>query len=466
MRPETAILELDSRFHTPVEPADFPQHIIRWRNHRWAEAVGLSALSEAAWIDAFGKFVPLRGSLPSPLAQAYHGHQFQVYNPHIGDGRGFIFAQLRDQNGRLLDLAAKGSGRTPFSRTGDGRLTLKGGVREILAASMLEALGVYTSKAFSLIETGETLARHDEPSPTRSSVLVRLSHSHIRFGTFQLQAAAGDAGAIGELVAYCIRHYYPHAAAGDTAGSAVRLFAEVVAATADLVASWMAAGFVHGVLNTDNMVITGESFDYGPWRFLPYSDPSFTAAYFDEGGLYAFGRQPSAGLWNLARLAECLTLVCDTGPLEDELARYEALYRDAFRRRVFGTLGLRPAGEEADVSLLKALFEWMGQTRAPWAQVFFDWFGGAASERRAAESPLRALYAAPAFDPVRAGIMAHASERPERLAHPYFRQPRPVSLVIEDVEALWAPISESDDWSAFARCMDQISEARDAMALP
>src|SRR6185295_7977372 len=173
------------------------------------------------------------------------------------------------------DFGTKGSGQTPWSRSGDGRLTLKGGVREIMAAGMLEALGVNTSKAFSLIETGEQLHRHDEPSPTRSSVLVRLSHSHMRFGTFQRQAYAGDADAVGKLVEYCVRHYYPRAAAADVAASAVGLLREVVSATADLTASWMAAGFVHGVLNSDNMVVTGESFDYGPWRFLPYSDPSF-----------------------------------------------------------------------------------------------------------------------------------------------------------------------------------------------
>ncbi len=464
-RPEKAILDLDSRFQAAVEPADFPRHIIRWRNNRWAEQVGLGALSDARWIENFGKFAPLNGSLEEPRAQAYHGHQFQVYNPQIGDGRGFLFAQLRDERGRLLDLGTKGSGRTPWSRTGDGRLTLKGGVREIMAAAMLEALGVYTSKAFSLIETGEQLARNDEPSPTRSAVLVRLSHSHMRFGTFQRQAYAGDADAIGKLVEYCIRHYHPTAAGADMAASAAGLLREVIGATAELVASWMAAGFVHGVMNTDNMVVTGESFDYGPWRFLRYSDPSFTAAYFDETGLYAFGRQPSAALWNLGRLAECLTLVCDVALLEKELAQYEMLYRAAFPRRVLGILGLQPAGEAADLDLVKALFAWMGETRAAWPQVFFDWFGGAASEARAAASPIARLYAAPAFNAVRAGLIAHAPERPERLSHAYFGRIAPASLLIEEVEELWAAIAERDDWAPFNRHMALIDEARQALAL-
>jgi uncharacterized protein YdiU (UPF0061 family) len=465
LRPERSILELDDRFHREVEPAAFPQHTLRWRNQRWAEEIGLGALNDEQWIAHFGKFEPLKGSLEKPLAQAYHGHQFQVYNPQIGDGRGFLFAQARDGKGRLLDLGTKGSGQTPWSRTGDGRLTLKGGVREIMAAGMLEALGVYTSKAFSLIETGEQLSRHDEPSPTRSSVLVRLSHSHMRFGTFQRQAYQGDADAIGKLVEYCIRHFHPQAAGPDMSTSAAGLMREVVLATAELAASWMSAGFVHGVLNTDNMVVTGESFDYGPWRFLPYSDPSFTAAYFDETGLYAFGRQPSAALWNLSQLASCLTLVCEVGPLEKALEEFEPAYRAAFRRRMLGVLGIKPGTEDEDLILLKALFGWMGETRARWPQVFFDWFCGSASEVRAAASPLAQLYQQPGFGPVRAALHSHEPERPERLKHSYFSAAAPASMLIDEVESLWARIAEEDDWSPFYAHMGHIETARQALSL-
>ncbi len=174
-RPEMPILELGEDFYDPVEPADFPQTILRFRNDRWADAVGLAEFDDEAWVRHFGRFDPLPDNLIRPLALRYHGHQFRVYNPDIGDGRGFLFAQLRDGADRLLDLGTKGSGQTPYSRFGDGRLTLKGGVREVLATEMLEALGVETSKSFSLIETGEALERGDEPSPTRSAVLVRLS---------------------------------------------------------------------------------------------------------------------------------------------------------------------------------------------------------------------------------------------------------------------------------------------------
>jgi uncharacterized protein YdiU (UPF0061 family) len=334
-----------------------------------------------------------------------------------------------------------------------------------MAAGMLEALGVYTSKAFSLIETGEPLHRHDEPSPTRSSVLVRLSHSHMRFGTFQRQAFEGDADAIGNLVEYCVRHYYPQARGADVATSAVNLLREAVTATAALTASWMSAGFVHGVLNTDNMVVTGESFDYGPWRFLPYSDPSFIAAYFDERGLYAFGRQPSIGLWNLGQFAACLTLVAETGALEKELEAYEPAYRAAFRTKMLGMLGLQPATEEADLALLKALFGWMGETKASWPQVFFDWFCGPASEARTAASPLASIYREPAFEPVRKALMTCAPERPERLAHSYFSGGRPASMLIDEVEALWLAIAEADDWGPLEDHMARVETARQALSL-
>jgi uncharacterized protein YdiU (UPF0061 family) len=164
-------------------------------------------LSDEEWVAHFGRFEALPNMAQPPLAMRYHGHQFRTYNPQLGDGRGFLFGQLRDQTGRLLDLGTKGSGQTPWSRQGDGRLTLKGGVREILAARMLEAQGVSTSKALSLIETGENLIRSDEPSPTRSAVLVRLQHSHVRFGTFQRHAFLEAPERLTALVDHCVAAY-------------------------------------------------------------------------------------------------------------------------------------------------------------------------------------------------------------------------------------------------------------------
>src|SRR3954471_20999857 len=343
-RPETAIFGLGDAFYDPVAPADFPQAILRFRNQRWAEAVGLGALTKEEWIRHFARFEPLPDNLRQPLALRYHGHQFRVYNPDIGDGRGFLFAQLRDADGRLLDLGTKGSGQTPYSRFGDGRLTLKGGIREILATEMLEALVVETSKTFSLIETGEALERNDEPSPTRSAVLVRLQHSHIRLGTFQRLATLDQPDNIRKLTRYCLHFYY-----GDESGDPARLLDHVAGRAARLAASYIAAGFVHGVLNSDNIAITAQSFDYGPWRWTPFWDGHFTAAYFDHQGLYSFGRQPEAIHWGVVQLALSLRKIAEAEPLTAVLEKFPQLFQAALRDALFSRLGLLPGDLTEDM---------------------------------------------------------------------------------------------------------------------
>ena len=463
-RPDPLFATLGPEFADPVAPARFPQHVLRWRNQRWAERVGLGDLNAAEWEAHFAQFEPLPNNMSAPLAMRYHGHQFRTYNPDIGDGRGFLFAQMRDGDDRLLDLATKGSGQTPYSRFGDGRLTLKGGVREVLAAEMLEALGVYTSKPFSLFETGEALVRGDEPSPTRSSVLVRLGHSHIRFGTFQRLAFFEQADLIRTLIEHCCAAYYPRHVNLSGEAQAAALFGEAVAANARLAGSWMAAGFVHGVLNTDNLNICGESFDYGPWRFLPVSDPTFTAAYFDETGLYAFGRQPEAVSWALAQLGGALSLVCPPALLEAELQRFGGSYQIRLRDGVFRRLNLIPGELAADVQCLSDLFAWLTETRAGWDQFFFDWYCGEASAERAAASPQAALYTSPAFSLIREALAARtSSSASERLAHPYFQRATPVTMLIDEVEALWAPIAERDDWSLFEAKLRDVAALREAL---
>lgn len=440
-QPERIHEALGPDFFDVVRPAPFPETIPRFRNDRWADRLGLGGLTDPEWIAHFGRFEPLPGGQPEPLALRYHGHQFRSYNPDLGDGRGFLFAQLRDPlDGRLLDLGTKGSGTTPWSRTADGRLTLKGGVREILATEMLEALGVYTSKTFSLIETGEDLIRGDEPSPTRSAVLTRLSHSHIRVGTFQRFAALGDFAAIRRLVDHAIAHYWPAAAAAPDPVAA--FYEAVTAATARLGAEWFAAGFVHGVLNTDNLNITGESFDYGPWRFLDRFDPDFTAAYFDHSGLYRFARQPEALNWNIARLGECLIPVSSQAALEPVFQSFADHFQTALRNRTFLRLGLLP-GPGAE-ELTHRFWGAMQRTAPPFQQVFFDLLG--ARPERIAESPIRPLYETADWVEVIGdlrdlapfpGLGAALDEAPEA----------PETMVIEEVEALWAPIATADDWA-------------------
>lgn len=448
-------------FYDAVAPATFPKHVLRYRNQRWAEKAGLGGLSDEEWLDHFARFRPLADNLQAPLALRYHGHQFRSYNPDIGDGRGFLFAQLRDDEGRLLDLATKGSGQTPYSRSGDGRLTLKGGVREVLATEMLEALGVYTSKTFSLVETGEALARNDEPSPTRSSVLVRLGHSHVRFGSFQRLAFERNLDAIAALVDYCVGEFDQDLAGLATDAKAAGFFGRVVRRTARLVSEWMAAGFVHGVLNTDNMNVTGESFDYGPWRFAPTADPEFTAAYFDQTGLYSFGRQSEAGAWNLARLGGCLVGLAEADALNAEFRQYTDAYEAGLADAFFRRLGLKRAGAD-DLALVVELLKFLEASRAPYERVFFDWFCGEASEARADAGPLGALYQDEAFREVRRRILAAAPDRPERLGAPYFIRSEPTTLLIDEVEALWAPIAETHDWAPLERKLVDIDEMRAA----
>lgn len=463
-RPDPRLPSLGPEFADPEAAAAFPRTILRFRNDRAAATVGLDTLTDAEWIAHFGRFEPLPGNLAQPLAQRYHGHQFRVYNPDLGDGRGFTFAQMREAGtGRLLDLGTKGSGQTPWSRQGDGRLTLKGGVREVLATAMLEALGVPTSKSFSLIETGEDLVRGDEPSPTRSSVLVRLSHSHIRFGTFQRQAFLGQDGEIRRLIDYSVETYYPEL--GNAPDRAQALLEALVGRAARLAASWMAAGFVHGVLNTDNMNLTGESFDYGPYRFLPRNDPNFVAAYFDSAGLYSFGRQPEAVFWNLQQLAGALSLVTGSDPLVAALNGFGPAYRRALAAAMLARLGLKPGDDETDVALVNAAFRALasGGEALRWEPFFFDWFAG--DEARALAGPRADIYAAEGFAEFRRRLAQAEPDRPERLAHPYFARPEPEELLIDEIEAIWAAIAGQDDWSRFQAKLAAIDVARLAWAL-
>jgi uncharacterized protein YdiU (UPF0061 family) len=464
--PDPQFEKLGPEFADPVTPARFPQHLLRRRNQAWAARTGLDALDCAEWEAHFARFAPLPGNMQTPLAMRYHGHQFRTYNPAIGDGRGFLFAQLRDDAGRLLDLGTKGSGQTPHSRFGDGRLTLKGGVREVLAAEMLEALGVYTSKAFSLFETGEALTRGDEPSPTRSSVLVRLSHGHIRFGTFQRLAYFERPDLVHALIAHCAEAYFPELRPLGGEARAAGLLECAARETGRLAASWMAAGFVHGVLNTDNLTITGESFDYGPWRFLPTSDPNFTAAYFDETGLYAFGRQAEAVSWALAQLGSALSLICPAAPLEAALSQFAPAYQEGLRAAMFNRLKLRAGDLDDDLAFLQALFDWLTQSQVGWDQFFHDWIGGEASAARAAASPSAALYSGQDFIEIRRGLEARTRDNlAALLAQPYLQRPLPVTMVIDEVERIWAAIAERDDWAAFEAKLEDVTEMRESLGL-
>ena len=451
-RPDTPITSLADWLGDPVNAASFPGAELRFRNQRWAEAVGLEGFDDSQWCEHFARFQPLPGNLPQPLALRYHGHQFRVYNPELGDGRGFLFAQLHDSAGRLLDLGTKGSGQTPWSRQGDGRLTLKGAVREILATELLEALGVNTSKTFSVVETGEELFRTDEPSPTRSAVLVRLSHGHIRIGSFQRLAFLRQAAEMAALVAYCLEQFPGPPPPVDAPGRdepAVILLHQVVERLADLAASWMVAGFVHGVLNTDNMNISGESFDYGPWRWLPQWQPGFTAAYFDHEGLYCFGRQPEALHWNCGQLAVALRTLAEAPPLIAALERFGPLYQQAMARRFTWRLGVQPRGLEQDSVLISAAEQAMQEAQLGPDAFFHRHRGGVG----AAGTTLGDLLAG--YEPVEGAR-----------DHDLWSENAAPGMLIDEVERIWAAIAAQDDWSMVNDKVVAIRRLGDALGVP
>jgi uncharacterized protein YdiU (UPF0061 family) len=294
-------------------------------------------------------------------------------------------------------------------------------------------------------------------------VLTRLSHSHVRFGSFQRHAFFDAAERVSALIDHVIEGYYPQLAGANDRAAA--LLQAVVARAARLAARWMAAGFVHGVLNTDNMNITGESFDYGPYRFLPRSDPRFTAAYFDHSGLYAFGRQPEAVFWNLQQLAGTFTLVTESDPLVEALKEYGGAYRRELAAAMLERLGLSPLGPEADAALAQAAFEALahGGEALRWEPFFFDWF--CRDEARALAGPRGDLYRSEGFAAFREALAPYRSARPERLGHAYFARPEPEELLYDEIEELWFAIAEADDWSAFHAKLEAIETARQAWGL-
>ncbi len=446
------IYELGPEFYDEVLGVSYPKGILRYRNQPAAKEVGLEDLSEQEWKDHFWAFKPLPENIQTPLALRYHGHQFGTYNPELGDGRGFLFAQFKTSE-RLLDLGTKGSGQTPYSRKGDGRLTLKGAYREALCTELLESLGVDTSRTFSIFETGESLERHDEPSPTRAGILFRLSHGHIRIGTFQRLGYLKETDNIKKLTEYCIRHYYSEITDKNEEERAAKFFMGVVKRGAELVASYMTSGFVHGVLNTDNINISGESFDYGPYRFLPFYDPHFTAAYFDNTGFYSFGRQPTSFLWSLDRLARSLVLAYPNVPYREILESFSDHFNSEVHKRFLKRLNIVSDDLSALDLLLARFFQFLEKKEVPFEQAFFDLFGGW-NDNRIEKSRYSKFYKE--ATELKEAFQPFTTERSEELNHPYFQKEKPETLLIDEIEEIWSHIAERDDWEPFNRKLKEL----------
>lgn len=457
------ILELGSEFYDTVNAAEFAWGRLRYLNSEALDKVHLRHLSHDEIYDHFFKFKPLPDNLPQPLALRYHGHQFLHYNPDLGDGRGFLFAQI--QADKLYDLGTKGSGTTPYSRRGDGRLTLKGAVREALATEFLTSLGVNTSQTFCFFETNENLIRHDEPSPTRAAVLTRLSHSHIRIGTFQRLAFLQQPENLNKLLNYCLLHYYPHLLIEEPSKHPQSFLNSVAENIGKTTAQWLAAGFVHGVLNTDNMNITGESFDYGPYRFLPHYDPRFVAAYFDHEGLYAFGRQPQAVAWNIQQLYESLKPLNDNLNLQESLDSFSDSFNLELQARMLHRLGLKNIYLQSHDSfllnskLIATLFKFLLESQANFQQTFFDLHSGAANERLQ-RSPQSGIYKGDTFESLVDLIDFYEVENPAILETAYYQQVHVENLLIDEIESIWKEIADKDDWKLFDEKIQRLQKLR------
>ncbi len=455
---EPAMENLGHDYYDIVTAADFPQHILRFRNDDLLPIIGLNQeeVKDNDWIEAFGKFEFIRPF----LALKYHGYQFGVYNPQLGDGRGFLYGQIRGKDGILYDFGTKGSGRTPYSRQADGRLTLKGGIREIIAGEALSRMGVNTSRCFSLIETGEALWRGDEPSPTRSAVMVRFSQSHIRFGSFERLYYFQRPDLVQNLLDHVIFYYYPHLTKVEKPYT--QFYSELIDRLALLAAQWMSAGFCHGVLNTDNMSITGESFDYGPYAFINTYDPTFTSAYFDYGGRYSYGNQPLICRWNLELLQKPLGLVMSLEDLQQELARFDRIYQGYYQGLMLKKLGFFKLDNNLAKRLVQETIDLLKESQFSYPQFFADlahqfnygWHNNYElvlenSEIKSSNlDNWKRLYHRCLEMFVREEL-----DQIQSCLNQYNPQIVPIRAIIE---AIWHPITTEDDWLPFYDLLEKI----------
>lgn len=465
-----ALESLGYDYFDEVAAAEFPQHILRFRNDQLLPLLGLNPheVKDDDFIQAFGKFQGVRPF----LALRYHGYQFGEYNSRLGDGRGFLYGQVRGTDGELYDFGTKGSGTTPYSRSADGRLTLKGGIREVLAAEALYNLGVRTSRCLSLIETGEALWRGDEPSPTRSSVMVRFSRSHIRFGMFERLHYFKRPDLIKKLLNHVIEQYYPKITplTKEEAGEEdkyVQFYAELVERVAQLVAQWMAAGFCHAVLNTDNMSITGESFDYGPFAFIPTYNPDFTAAYFDYYGRYSYGNQPGICKLNLEMLQQPLAAVIPLADMETALTKFDDVFYSNYLQLMLNKLGFEQLPEPQTDELLgltlqflvdsqvgyHAFFAQLAQQFNPsWRDDVDQIFNSALFLESAAEPDslvkLREFY--------HHLLQTLSIDQMEDIAKRLQDKNPKTALLRPVIETVWEAIAQEDNWQPFYELLKRI----------
>ena len=343
---DNSYARLPERFHVPVVPDSVPEpELLAW-NRALAEALGLELAADDEHVLAryFSGAEPLPGS--RPIALAYAGHQFGGFSPQLGDGRAALLGEIVTPAGDRFDLQLKGSGATPFSRGGDGKSWLGPVLREYILSEAMHRLGVPTTRALAAVATGETVYRE---SPLPGGVFTRVASSHLRIGSFQYFAARQDVEALRLLVDYAIDRHYPEAR--DAQAPYEAFFRRVMERQAELIARWMAIGFIHGVMNTDNSTVSGETIDYGPAAFMDEFSFGKVFSSIDSQGRYAYGNQPAIGQWNLARLAETLLLLdVPVESLESALSEFPGLYQATWLDCMRPKLGLlEPAADDAEL---------------------------------------------------------------------------------------------------------------------
>jgi uncharacterized protein YdiU (UPF0061 family) len=361
---ENTFAQLPENFYRRVQPTALPAPYLVSFNRAAAELIGLDAreASKPDFVEYFTGNKILPGG--EPVSAIYAGHQFGTFVPQLGDGRAILLGEALNQKGERFDIQLKGAGLTPFSRMGDGRAVLRSTIREYLCSEAMHALGIPTTR--SLCITGSDYPVYRETIET-AAVLTRLAPTHVRFGSFELFYYRGQFERVRELADYVVREFFPSLA--DSENKYLELLREVVRRTAQLIAQWQAAGFAHGVMNTDNMSIIGLTIDYGPFGFLDEFDAEFICNHSDYGGRYAFDQQPAIGLWNLYKFAQTLIPLVEPIEAETILGDYQKIFAERFFELMRAKLGLQTEQSE-DADLISGLFEILQMSRVDYTKFF------------------------------------------------------------------------------------------------
>jgi uncharacterized protein YdiU (UPF0061 family) len=362
---------LPEAFYSRVLPERVPEPRLIRVNEPLAGHLGIDLdwlRSENAVRTFAGNEIPAGAE---PIATVYAGYQFGAWNPRLGDGRAILLGELVSRDGIRYDVQLKGSGRTPYSRSGDGKAPLGPVLREYVVSEWMAAVGIPTSRSLAAVTTGEQVVRDTGPTP--GAVLTRVAQSHIRVGTVQYFASLGDEASVRVLLDHVVDRHFPEARGAENPYLA--MLRGVIARQAELVARWLAVGFIHGVMNTDNMLLSGETIDYGPCAFLDEYDPEKVFSSIDHGGRYAYDNQPSIAHWNVARFAEAMFVLLDEdrdraiAAARSAVEEFPALFRSARRRRMLEKIGLA-AEREGDDALIDDLLATMAAVRADYALTF------------------------------------------------------------------------------------------------